>query len=370
MLSFLFLALTGTASAQETPPCSLNGAPAADGTCACFGPWSGGDCSILRTGATPAASGYGLQPPLRSAWGGNVLPDASGVYHLFVAEMSSNCSLSDWERSSFVTHATSTSPLGPFLRQGGAPAIGVWSHNPQVAQLRDGTFAIFHIGPGEGGSPPNCSWPSRSGAGSAPASGASGSTVHTAPALDGPWVPYPAFGVPSCNNPAPLLHPNGTLFLLCDSKVLFRAPSLSGPWVQVQQLPAPRNAPLGAYEDGFIWIDPRGNWHALFHVWSSAVPSPYTCVNANVSAHAFSSDGLSWHYSPRQPYNTTVALDDGSSFITPTRERPKLLFGADGEPTFLYNGAVKDMEGCPPLWCSRCKVVSNHTFNLVVPLLK
>lgn len=315
----------------------------------------------------PAVSGYGLSPPLRSAWGGNVLEDAAGVFHLHVAEMAHSCPLTDWGVSSFVTHATSTTPLGPFVKK--SVATGVWSHNPQALQLADGSYAIFHIGSGVGGHPPNCSWAPGTEGPSDSLGGSNGSTVHTSPSLEGPWTPFPSFGVPSCNNPAPLRHTNGTLFLLCDSSVLYRAPGLGGPWVRVLQLPAPVNAPVGAYEDGFLWVDPRGAWHALFHVWSSKIPVPYTCVAANVSAHAFSSDGLAWHYSPLQPYNTTVHVDDGTSFVTPTRERPKLFFGPDGEPAFLYNGAVRDIEGCAPMWCSHCKVVSNHTFNLVVPLL-
>jgi hypothetical protein len=175
--------------------------------------------------------------------------------------------------------------------------------------------------------------------------------------------------VSACNNPAPLLHANGTLFLVCDSSIMYSAPALAGPWAIAAAAPfADRSdAPTGSYEDAFAYIDKRGAWHALFHVWSEALAP--TCVDANVSAHAFSEDGVSWYFSPRQPYNTTVALDDGTSFITPTRERPKLLFGPDGEPTHLYNGAVRDIESCAPHWCSHCKMVSNWTINLAVPLL-
>jgi hypothetical protein len=366
----LFLCQILALAALAAPPCSLNGAENADGSCSCYGPWIGTDCSFLSIGPTPAASGYGLVPALRSAWGGNVLVDAAGVYHLYVAEMAENCSLVDWEVSSFVTHATAATPLGPFNKQG--PSIGVWSHNPQVMRLADGTFAIFHIGSGEGGHPPNCSWGSDA-TGSAlavapPAARGGGSTVHVSQTLDGPWTPLLNSSIPSCNNPAPLLHPNGTLYLVCDSIAVFSAPGLDGPWQRVATLgPVPHDAPVGGYEDAFIWLDPRGNWHALFHVWSTEILP--NCIYTNVSAHAFSRDGLDWFFSPIQPYNSTVALDDGTTFITPTRERPKLFFGADGEPAYLYNGAVRDIELCPPHWCSRCKQLSNHTFNLVVPLI-
>ena len=170
-------------------------------------------------------------------------------------------------------------------------------------------------------------------------------------------------------HPAPLLHPNGTLFLVCGSSVLYSAPALAGPWTVAAAAPFNNrsNAPTGSYEDAFIWIDPRGAWHALFHVWSEVIAP--TCADSNVSAHAFSEDGLAWHFSPRQPYNTSVALDDGTSFITPTRERPKLFFGSDGEPSHLFNGAVRDISSCEPFWCSHCKMLSQWTINLAVPLL-
>lgn len=287
-----------------------------------------------------------------------------GLYHLFVAEMADNCSLAAWGRNSFVTHATAAAPEGPFIKRG-APAVGVWSHNPQILRLADDTFALWHIGTGANGSPSNCS----SAPGDvAPGDGAAGATVHVSPSLDGPWTPFP--GTPSCNNPAPLLHPNGTLFLVCDSRVLYSAPALGGPWTIAAAAPFSNrsaSSPTGTYEDAFLWLDKRGAWHALFHVYDEIITP--SCVDSNVSAHAFSEDGLSWHFSPRQPYNTTVALDDGTSFVTPTRERPKLFFGPDGEPSHLYNGAVRDIESCAPHWCSHCKIESNWTINVAVPLL-
>ena len=60
-------ALLLAAHAALPPPCALNGALQPDGTCACYGPWRGDDCSQLALGAVPAASGYGLAPALRSS---------------------------------------------------------------------------------------------------------------------------------------------------------------------------------------------------------------------------------------------------------------------------------------------------------------
>jgi hypothetical protein len=66
-------------------------------------------------------------------------------------------------------------------------------------------------------------------------------------------------------------------------------------------------------------------------------------------------------------------VSDGSVVQMSTRERPKLLFGADGEPTHLYNG-VCPTPNCFPQAAIQCKVQGlgpqqgywDHT--LVVPL--
>jgi hypothetical protein len=171
-----------------------------------------------------------------------------------------------------------------------------------------------------------------------------------------------------------MLHPNGTLYLFCDSSVLFRSESIAGPWAHVWTWsPESAGGPVGGYEDGFLWLDRRGAWHALFHVWDThSLVNQTHCVTSTVSAHGFSADGLSWHVGSEQPYNTTVAFAGGGrpSEISPTRERPKLLFAADGvTPLFLFNGAVTGWQGgaCAEPWCSSCKRLSK-SYTLVVPL--
>lgn len=128
----------------------------------------------------------------------------------------------------------------------------------------------------------------------------------------------------------------------------------------------PNGEPLGGYEDAFLWLDARGAWHMLFHVWSSKVESQ--CVNATVSAHGYSTDGLEWFIGGKQPYNTSVAFMNGHVEISPTRERPKLLFAEDGvTPLFIVNGAVTGGSSCLPHWCSHCKI-QHKTYTLILPL--
>ena len=60
--------------------------------------------------------------------------------------------------------------------------------------------------------------------------------------------------------------------------------------------------------------------------------------------HAFSLDGKRWQWSTVPAYNTTVRMADGSSVRLNRRERPHLLFDADGTPTHLYT-AVTGLPG-------------------------
>jgi hypothetical protein len=377
------LVLPARALAAAAPPCSLNGVLDSGGAaCVCDVPWTGPACEFLDE--RPAAVAYGAPPTLYS-WGGNVVEDAEGVFHLFVAEMEGfNCTLNTWQSNSACVHATAPTPMGPFVRQG--VAVDVWCHNPSVLPLRDGTLALFHIGGGTGQNVSNCSAAAAAGddatgdatAGDAAAGfrvrgagAAPGSTLHLAASPAGPWTPS-AHPPPSCNNPAPLLHPNGTFFLLCDSNTLFRAPTVAGPWTQVWVWnPETEGGPAGGYEDGFLWLDKRGAWHTLYHVWDNGdFVNATQCVNSTVSAHSFSEDGLRWFVGKAQPYNTSVVFATGGpAVVSPTRERPKLLFAADGvTPRYLFNGAVA-MTGrpCAAPWCASCKR-GDKSYTLVVPL--
>ena len=45
-----------------------------------------------------------------------------------------------------------------------------------------------------------------------------------------------------------------------------------------------------------------------------------------------------WHYALTPAYSNTLGLIDGSTLQLTRRERPQVLLGEDGRPTFLYNG--------------------------------
>jgi hypothetical protein len=81
--------------------------------------------------------------------------------------------------------------------------------------------------------------------------------------------------------------------------------------------------------------------------------------------HAFSVDGIDWHFSDVQPYDNTVARADGTVEHFATMERPKFLFAnstAPTTPTHLVNGVSPVWNGSNPTnpcaycgHCSACK---------------
>jgi len=254
--------------------CSLNGEKKG-GACVCDKPWSGPECSTLNFKPVTFPQGYGMAPKLTS-WGGNAIEDPkTGKFHIFVSAMTNNCTLQTWGKNSRIEHGIADAVTGPYKFVD--VAIPTWSHNAAPIALKDGTFAIVHIGTGvgpvDGGA--NCSHhgdpsPGRPSAVPPPtaaeAPAAAGSTIHTATSLNGPWVPLVKNTLGGCNNPAPWVHPNGTIYCLCGGNVL-RADSISGPWHGIASLKH-SGGPAGNYEDPFLYTDERG-WHLIYHVVSA-----------------------------------------------------------------------------------------------------
>ena len=167
--------------------------------------------------------------------------------------------------------------------------------------------------------------------------------VHVSKSLNGPWTLVP--GVKACNNPAPWVHPNGTIYLWCGT--LLRADTVAGPYVPVGNMTTSGTGPGGHLEDPQIWTDKRGNWHCLFHLFQYGKNNG-TCAGTHVSSHHYSEDGLNWHTIDAEPYSNAVELTNGDTQMVATRERPKLFFNQDGEMTHLLNGV------CGVPFCTRC----------------
>lgn len=78
-----------------------------------------------------------------------------------------------------------------------------------------------------------------------------GSTIHVSKSLAGPWEPLSPNTLGGCNNPAPWVHMNGTIFIVCGGS-LKRSESISGPWTHVTSF-SHTGGPKGSYEDPFLY---------------------------------------------------------------------------------------------------------------------
>jgi hypothetical protein len=316
--------------------------------------------------------GYGMTPKI-TTWGGGIIASRDGKHHMFVSRMTNDCKLNTWTHNSRIDHAvSSTGPEGPYTFSD--VAVNTWAHNAAPVQLHDGTYAIFHIGTGTGGpnGGQNCTKDDVEAMGDVlPLAPNGGSTIHISKSLDGPWTPLKN-SLGGCNNPAPWVHPNGTIFVGCGGSFL-RADNVAGPYTRVASFPM-GGGPEGHYEDPQIYTDKRGNFHCLYHVYRTDLP-PTNCTESTVSAHSFSEDGLHWTMSKTSPYGTQVMIINTSQPGVPpvpltvaTRERPKPFFNSAGEMTHLLNG-VCGSPSCTDshTGCVDCKY--NHwDYTLVQPL--
>ena len=379
--------------------CHLNGV-CRGGRCACDAPWVGNACETLALApgkvglhGIPLCAYHG-DGPNATSWGGSVLhAPEDGLYYMWVASMVGGCPLNDWQTNSEVVLTVADAPLGPYTKL--KTVVPSWAHNPEAirapepASKTGHVYALYTLGDGRNyhgvakscdGSPPPPPSPVVPATPPFKAKGAcsagvtphgpnwSGCTTanftifwsetaggvyaeHTAQILDWPthqtgrpWD-YGAFG----NwNPAPVVHPNGTVFLMTltssygwkHGQAILRADTWKGPYRMVaSDTFASWGGSTANAEDCFMWVDRRGHFHALFEGY----PMP--------GAHAYSADGLAWSnismqnsgpmvgcFNLTRPYTAGNGTTVNASYYTP---RPKLLMGDDGvTPTHLFNAAA------------------------------
>ena len=99
-----------------------------------------------------------------------------------------------------------------------------------------------------------------------------------------------------------------------------------------------------------MWRDRNGICHAVTHTMSKVgVPSSVNLHTNRYGGHAFSTDPLcvsNWTYSKSSlfcdpyTYGPTVMFDDGEKVDCVRRERPHLVFNADGDAIALTTGCM------------------------------
>lgn len=371
--------------------CSLNGV-CQSAHCICKFGWTGESCGqldLLPVDFENTNGGY--KHPKTSTWGGSIIMK-DGMYHMWLAEMlpfgtegdagAGSCGLTSWATNSQITHVTSTHLLGPYVRK--EVVVPVWSHNPKVVMSSDGTLLLFHIGDGTFPAGKNLSFCAQNG--TSPCGLASTEVcglyrcdeasmkcvpgegkymsisecsakchskasslsepslkiphsncdieLHVAKSSSGPWQPYKNASIVPClfaaaNNPAPFIHPNGTVYVAFNDggTSLWKAESWHGPYTHVADL-------FNTGEDPFIWVDAEGYWHCLFHGGDTT------------TGHAYSIDGHKWIISSTAA-NSTVSSTSHGDISHGKRERPHLYFDDHLNPTAFITGVCLTPE-CDP----------------------
>eukprot|EP00041_Stephanoeca_diplocostata_P009712 m.151419 g.151419 ORF g.151419 m.151419 type:complete len:397 (-) comp17859_c1_seq5:204-1394(-) len=358
----LFLSLNSTSEfkCHTDLDCQLNGiCEVSTNTCKCDAAWVGSNCGSLNL-ISPGS--YAYAPPKSSAWGGGppVKDPESGKYVLFVTQIANNCGLSEWQHMSTIVRATATSPEGPYVEE--ELVVPTQAHNAYYVQdPASKTHLIYHIGGGdnpESKTNPflhNCSNGTTPRTATGEALGAADDTVyssqpylHASTSLQGPFTRV-NFSLPpghtavgwGNDNPAPFIFDNGTVLMLTrkynhtratkheephDTIWLVRADSYKGPYTLVFDRPVFTDENFNE-EDPCIWRDARGHFHALFHF---------------TKGHAWSEDGLAWHWGGGVPaWDFQIRLDNGTIetlhdterprvYINPATKQPELFFVASG----------------------------------------
>eukprot|EP00658_Telonema_sp_P-2_P068856 TRINITY_DN5785_c0_g1_i2.p1 TRINITY_DN5785_c0_g1~~TRINITY_DN5785_c0_g1_i2.p1 ORF type:complete len:291 (+),score=36.21 TRINITY_DN5785_c0_g1_i2:118-990(+) len=272
-----------------------------------------------------------------------------------------------WGHDSQIDHAVADSPMGVFVKAD--TALPAEAHNASPLMAPNGSILLFHIGNSD------------------PAH--AGGLVHFADNPNGPWQSLPSIG---CNNPAPLVANNGSVFVGCNNGgfSIWRSDNIfSGKWQKVTTLEFPSSwgagsSPYLRNEDPYIWMDVRENWHLLAHRYDYRdgwPTNPNQTSPVLVSGHGYSEDGLTWLFnSVQQPYDAQITFENGTRQFFSTWERPHLVL-EKGVPTYLVNGVSpywnrdKPCDKCEPRpgsahSCVVCKTTSglDYTYTLVTKL--
>ena len=358
-----------TTGCKSDEDCSLLGkCDSATGACKCKTGWTGTTCSKMDL--LPWRPGQGYINASRASWGGRPLY-YNGEWHLIATEIAQQCPLILFMNNSQIVRATASSPAGPYTRQ--QTVLPPFRHNPTfVGPTPDGYYLIFFIGATNDerlhidctrGNPP-CAYVQgdfcRGGKGHKPASNGEIS-VAWARNPAGPWqsrVILPRFnGVNATawdcenNNPSVAIRKDGSIYMI------FRANSCvtSGEYLGVAEAshwnasytrrPSPIVTPdsgTGNHEDPFVWIDEEtGFYHIVSHCQSTdnVCGQPFQDTGHSCGAHLFSRDGVQYSVSPEPTYTGSIPLVNGTMGKLLTRQRPQIIFGPDGSPTHLFNGA-------------------------------
>ena len=124
------------------------------GRCECIVGFTGPQCGTLAMESYQCGRGGLCLVNGSATWGGSVVQDDDGDFHMFAAMMTCNDTLQAWLTNSVVLHAVSSGrPEGPYvptdvsLAPRAVPYFdSVMIHNPDAKRAPDGQYVLFYDG--------------------------------------------------------------------------------------------------------------------------------------------------------------------------------------------------------------------------------
>ncbi len=323
--------------------CSFNGA-CQQGECRCDAAWSGPSCGSLRL--LPASRGAGLRAVddghNTSTWGGTVsLDNATGKLHMWASEMAGHCGIGAWKINSFVVHAVADKDSPDMFKrvEGGSHGTDmkfpIFTHEPSVSRAPSGEWVLYWSGypPNKGLGPPclnACTdgWTPKNISAygcKLPRGGSPPTYMSWSTSPNGPWSPpVEVLAAPWDTNLAVVILANGSAVGTARRSGMPVYLVTAANWKNGSSYHYHADKPLlelpskSAIEDGSVYLDSAGRFHAIFH-------------SALNGIHAFSHNGLDWTYGG-VAWNNTVQFEDGGIYSFHRRERPHFVFGDASAP--------------------------------------
>ena len=323
------------------------------------------DCTYLQFHDSDPTN-YGYHNATANSWGGNPVynPDDK-LWHVFTAMFSDGCPVDSWKTNSFVFHATSPNPMGPWT--GSDVAINIFAHNPQALLHPDGTWLLYFIGgwhmpfdsrqncsaEGTPTYPPQPEGPGMNrtddGCGPPPYNGGCGIRFAHSRSPYGPWTLQdievsnldPEIVVDCAKtNPAPMLMKNGSIAMAYNGgyckKVETIAVMMAESWQTPFKILTQKSiAPDLSAEDPTLWETERG-FHILGHK-----------LGMTRSMYAASTDLYNWNVSyahdqtTSEAYSKVFAFSNGTEVTTDRTERPIMLMNTTTGKPWMLTSAVQ-----------------------------
>jgi hypothetical protein len=270
-----------------------------------------GELTFKTWGAKEVVPRYidnGIEDSINSYWGGNVVKDKEGKYHLFVCGWPENSPKGHmfWSHST-VFHSVSSNSFGPYKV---LDEIGP-GHNPEIFQLADGRYVIYVI-----------------------------DACYISENLDGPWEksqltfnPRDRKIIEGLSNVTFTKREDGTFLAVCRGGGVWFSKTGISPYYQVSDkriYPAVE----GRFEDPLIWKT-NVQYHLIVNDWLG-----------RIAWYLRSKDGVNWKVDPGEAYMPGISVyEDGTHENWFKYERIKVLQDKYGRATQAHFAVIDTIKG-------------------------